>query len=56
MYGWLLVFMVIIGLVLFFFGVVEFFVIKKAESRKVGGVSLLAGAIILGVLAFLYMG
>jgi len=53
MYGWLVVFMVIIGVVLLFIGVMELFVLKKAESRKVGGACLLAGAAILVAVAVL---
>jgi uncharacterized membrane protein len=53
MYGWLVVFMVIIGVVLLFVGVMELFVIKKAESRKVGRACLLAGAAILVAVAVL---
>jgi hypothetical protein len=49
MYGWLFVLMLIIGVLLMFYGVMELRVIKKTRSWKVGGACLLAGAILVVV-------
>jgi hypothetical protein len=41
--------MLIIGVLLMFYGVMELFVIERTRSWKLGGVSLLAGAILVAV-------
>lgn len=49
MYGWLFVFMYYAGMLLLFAGVIEVLVIKRSRSRKVGGVCLLIGTILVAV-------
>jgi hypothetical protein len=45
----LFAFMLIIGVVLMFGGVLDLFIVKRTRSWKVGGGCLLAGAIIVAV-------
>jgi hypothetical protein len=45
MYGWLFAVLLVIGVVLWFGGMMELCVIKRTRSWKVGGGCLLAGAI-----------